>query len=200
MKKEMKKLLLLACAGIFLSACGAAAEKAGGESKSGGSAAKMQTGDTVVYKTGPINYNEGKVEKYEAGKYEIRSGSSIPSVDAADVYALPKAGAKSDVKTGDYVVAFSREIYWEGGEVKNVSDDFVEIQSAGGEKRNVAPEKVGKVSPAAIADIKQSIAAKAFDDAGKTKKAVLPEKWKPRAGDKIVFRPPPTRCRKLKIM
>lgn len=180
----MKNLLLLICASLILSACGAVAEKITGGSNSGGNG-KSQVGDTVLFKAGPVNYSEGKVEKVEGGKYEIRSGNNIAKADAADVYALPKAGAKSDVKTGDFVVAFSREIYWTGGEVKNVTADLVEITSASGEKLNVAHDKVIKVSPAAIADIKQNVETKAFDDLGKTKQPVLPKDWKPKKGDRV---------------
>lgn len=175
----MKKLLLLLCAGLILSACGAVSDKIAG----GG--AKSQVGDTVLFKSGAVNYSEGKVEKIEGSKFEIRSNSNIAKADAADVYAMPKAGAKSDAKTGDFVVAFSNEIYWVGGEVKNVTADLIEVEKASGGKLNVAHDKVVKVSPAAVADIKQNIEAKAFEDAGKSKKPVLPKDWKPKAGEKV---------------
>ena len=186
----MKKLLLLVCVGFFLSACGAVTEKISGEAKTGGetksaSSGKPQAGDTVLFKSGPVNYSEGKVEKLESGKYEIRSKDNIAKPTVADVYALPKEDAKSDVKVGDYVVAFNYEIYWEGGEVKSVTDDLVEVEKVSGGKLNVGHDKIVKVSPAAIADIKQAIAVKAFDDLGKTKKPVLPANWKPKPGDKI---------------
>lgn len=183
----MKKLLLLICVSFFLSACGAVTEKISGESKSGGetktsTGGKPVAGDTVLFKAGPINYSEGKVEKVEGGKYEIRSKDSIAKPSVADVYALPKENAKSDVKVGDYVVAFNYEIYWEGGEVKSVTDDLVEVEKATGGKLNVSHDKIVKVSPAGIAAIKQSIEAKAFEDLGKTKKPVLPANWKPKPG------------------
>lgn len=186
----MKKLLLLVCISFFLSACGAVTEKISGESKSNSESksgsAKAQVGDTVLFKNGPINYSEGKVEKLESGKFEIRSKDAIAKPSVADVYALPKEGATSDVKVGDYVVAFNYEIYWEGGEVKGVTEDLIEVEKATGGKLNVPHDKVVKVSSAGIADIKQNIEAKTFEDLGKTKKPVLPEKWKPKSGDKIV--------------
>jgi hypothetical protein len=187
----MKKLLLLICVSLFLSACGAMTEKITGESrpdsepKPGSNSGKPQAGETVLFKSGPVNYSEGKVEKIEGVKYEIRSKDNIAKPNVGDVYALPKEGAKSDVKAGDFVVAYNYEIYWEGGEVKNVTDDLVEVEKASGGKLNVAHDKIVKVSPAAIADIKQSVEAKAFEDLGKTKKPVLPANWKPKAGDKI---------------
>jgi hypothetical protein len=162
-----------------MSGCGAATQLAGGGDS------KPQVGDTVLFKASAIAYNEGKVEKIEGSKYEIRSGSNIAKVDAADVYALPKSGAKADVKAGDIVAAFGNDVYWAGGEVKNVSSDLVEVEKASGGKLNVAHDKVIKVSPAATADIRQHIANKAFEDLGKTKKPVLPKDWKPKKGEKI---------------
>lgn len=177
----MKQLLLLICASLILSACGSQTEKVTG----GSGGYKAAVGDTVLFKSGPVNYSEGKVEKVEGGKYEIRSKDTIAKPDAGDIYALPKSGAKSDVKTGDFVVAFSYEIYWVGAEVKNVTDASIEVEQAAGGKLNVAHDKIIKVSPTAIADIKQNVEAKAFEDLGKTKKPVLPKDWKPKAGDKI---------------
>lgn len=175
--KRIKTLILFAVL-VILGGCGGAVTKLSGDSK-------PQVGDTVVFKSSAVVYNEGKVEKVEGGKYEIRSGNNIAKADAADVYALPKAGEKSDVKTGDFVVAFSREIYWTGGEVKNVTADLVEVQPDTGAKLNVAPDKIIKVSPAAVADIKQSFESKAFEELGKTKKPVLPKDWKPKKGEKV---------------
>ncbi|HLM02625.1 MAG TPA: hypothetical protein VK400_16345, partial [Pyrinomonadaceae bacterium] len=85
----MKTITLIAVL-IFLSGCSAATKLTGD--------AKPQVGDTVLFKASAIAYNEGKVEKAEGGKYEIRSGSNIAKIDAADVYALPQPGAKADVK------------------------------------------------------------------------------------------------------
>lgn len=173
------------CASLLLSACGAVTGKiAGGESGSG-AGAKPQVGETVVFKASAIAYNEGKVEKIDGSKYEIRSGSNIAKVDAADVYALPKAGAKTEIKAGDIVAAYANDIYWSGGEVKNVAGDVIEVEKAAGGKLNVAPDKIIKVSPTATADIKQQIEIKTFEDLGKTKKPVLPKGWKPKKGEKV---------------
>ncbi len=175
----MKKLLLLVGAGVILSACGAFNDKvSGGDSK-------PKVGDAVLFKSGPVNYSEGKVEKIDGTKFEIRAGDAIAKPDASDVYALPKAGSKADAKVGDFAVAFNYQTYWEGGEVKNVTDSVIEVEKASGGKLNVAPDKLIGVSPAAIAAIKQSIEAKAFEDTGKSKKPVLPKDWKPKAGEKV---------------
>ncbi|MGI8786352.1 MAG: hypothetical protein ACR2HG_01140 [Pyrinomonadaceae bacterium] len=182
----MKKLLLIFCIGLFLTACGAISEKVKGDDKNAEAGnGKPQVGDTVLFKNGPINYAEGKIDKTDGGKYEIRLNDSIAKPDASEIYALPKAGSKTDVKPGDIVVAFNYDKYWEGGEVKNVTDDLVEVEKATGGKLNVAHDKIIKVSPKGIADIKQNIEAKAFEDLGKTKKPFLPKDWKPKEGEKV---------------
>lgn len=181
----MKKLLLTLCAAVLFSACGAVAEKVGGENETKNGGEKPKVGDTVVFKTSGANYSEGKVEKIDGGKFEIRAADYIAKPDAADVYALPKTGTKPDVKAGDFVVVYSNNIYWAGGEVKNVSEQFIEVEPATGNKINAAPDKIFKVSPAATADIKQAVEMKAFTETGKTKKPILPKNWKPKKGDKI---------------
>ncbi|HQX56621.1 MAG TPA: hypothetical protein PLP07_11885 [Pyrinomonadaceae bacterium] len=171
------KLTLLIVAIALLSGCGITSKLGGGGTP--------QVGETVLFKSGPITYSEGKIEKIEDGKFEIRAGTKIAKADSADVYAIPAKGQKADVKPGDNVVAFNYEIYWEGGEVKNVTADLIEVEKASGGKLNVAPDKVIKVSPTATAIIKQTIETRAFDDLGKSKKPVLPKDWKPKDGEKV---------------
>ncbi len=177
----MNKILTILIASLFLSACGGTGIIPGFEAK--GDMPKV--GDTVVFKTGPVTYNEGKVEKIEGGKSEIRAGDAIAKPDMSDVYALPKKGSKADVKVGDLVVAFNNQTYWSGGEVKSVSADIVEVEQATGGKLNVAADKIITVSPSAVADIKKNIAERAFLEAGKLKVPVLPKGWKPKDGEKV---------------
>ncbi len=182
----MKKFLLILCASLIFTACGAISEKVKGDDKGGETGnGKPQVGDTVLFKNGAINYAEGKIDKIDGGKYEIRLNDSIAKPDASEIYTLPKVGSKIDVKNGDIVVAFNYEKYWEGGEVKNVTDDLIEVEKATGGKLNVAHDKIVKVSPKGIADIKQNIETKAFEDLGKTKKPVLPKNWKPKDGERV---------------
>lgn len=174
----MKRLsiILIIAAAAGLAGCGGAVAGLSGDSA-------PKVGDSVVFKTSSIVYGEGKVEKVEAGKYEIRSGSNIAKADAADVYPLPKG--KSDIKAGDIVVAFQRETYWSAGEVKAVNGDVIEVEPVSGSKINAAADKVLKVSSTAVADIKGEMSKKGFEETGKTKKPVLPKDWKPRKGEKV---------------
>lgn len=183
----MKKNLLIVMLALVLTACGMVGGKSDGNSvKNETSGAKPQTGETVVFKSNGANYSEGKVEKIDGNKYEIRAGDYIAKPDASDVYAMPKANSKPDVKPGDFVVVYSgNNTYWTGGEVKNVGDSVIEVEPATGNKINAAPDKVIKVSAAATADIKQAVEMKAFTETGKTKKPVLPKDWKPKKGDKV---------------
>lgn len=177
----MRKHWLFIMASLLLSACGAS-----GLLPTGGAGGdKPKIGDTVVFKTGPVTYNEGKIEKIDGGKSEIRAGDTIAKPDLVDVYAMPKAGSKTDVKVGDIVIVFNYQTYWTGGEVKNVTADLIDVEQSAGGKLSVAPDKIIKVTPTAIASIKQSIDEKAFQDLGKTKMPVLPKDWKPKAGEKV---------------
>jgi hypothetical protein len=167
-------ILIIVCAA--LAACGGAI---GGT----GAGSSPKVGDSVVFKTSPVVYGEGKVEKVEGGKYEIRSGNNIQKADANDVYPMPKG--KSEIQPGDIVVAFQRETYWSAGEVKAVNGDVIEVEPVSGSKINAAPDKVVKVSATAVADIKGEIAKKGFEEAGKSKKPVLPKDWKPKKDEKV---------------
>jgi len=183
----MKKLLLMACASLFFSACGMISSGSGNaETKTGtADAAKLKVGDQVIFKSSSTAYSEGKIEKIEGGKYEVRSGNNIAKPDAGDIYVPPASGAKADVKAGDIVVAFNNDLYWTGGEVKSVNGDVIEVEKATGGKLNVAPDKIIRVSPKAIADIRGEIDTKTFEDLGKKKTPVTPKDWKPKKGEKI---------------
>jgi hypothetical protein len=160
--------------GVAVAACG------GAEGSS-----NPKVGDAVVFKTSAVVYAEGKVEKVEGGKYEIRSGSNIAKADSADVYPLPKPGSKTEIQAGDIVVAFQRETYWSAGEVKAINGDVIEVEPISGSKINAARDKVVKVSSTAVADIKGEAAKKSFEETGKTKKPVIPKDWKPKKDEKV---------------
>lgn len=181
----MKKLFLPLSLVVFLSACAT-----GGKSDAGSitaAASKPAVGDTAVFKFSRQGYVEGKVQSIEGTRYKMLYGQSPQTVDAVDVYPLPKAGAKADVKAGDIVVAHRRDAYWPGAEVKSVNGDVIEVLIiAEGDTVSVPPEKVIKINAAAVAEFKQYAQEVGFLKAAKTGRPHPPADYKPRAGERVV--------------
>lgn len=182
----MKRLCLFLSLLLSLAACGG--KTAGTDSdKSGSSAAKPAVGDTAVFKFSRQGYVEGKVQSIDGTRYKLMYGQSPQTVDAVDVYALPKPGAKADVKVGDIVVAHQREAYWPGAEVKNVNGDVIEVQIvSNGDTLNVPSEKLIKINAAAAAEFKQYAQEVAFLKNAKTGRPHPPADYKPKAGQRVV--------------
>ena len=99
----MKKLCLILAVISLLTACSQAGKTTEAE-KSADTAAKPAVGDTAVFKFSRQGYVEGKVQSIDGTRYKVLYGQSTQTVDAVDVYPLPRAGAKVDVKPGDIVV------------------------------------------------------------------------------------------------
>lgn len=187
----MKKLLFVMLLAVSLTGCGmmskADGTKTDGTKVTEDTNSKPKVGETAVRKFSPQGYVEGKVEKIEGSRYEVRYGTTIDKVDAVDVYALPKQGAKVDVKAGDVVVAYERESYWPGCTVKSVSDDIVEVEIIDSKRTMSVPhEKVIKISPAGAAEFKKYGEKKAFEDMAKSKKPTVPAGYKPKVGEKVL--------------
>jgi hypothetical protein len=184
----MKKLLLIVAAGILAAACGGAGSgtnTGGGDSTA--KAADIKVGDTVVFKFSKQGYVEGKVEKIEGSRFEIKYGTSTEKVESVDVHPLPKAGEKVSVQAGDVVVARERDAYWPGSIVKNVSPDVIEVEVIdGGRQLSVPHEKVIKVSPAAAAEFKKYSAEVGFMKDAKSKRPKAPAGYKPKQGERVV--------------
>lgn len=149
--------------------------------------ASLAVGDTAVFKFSRQGYVEGKVESIDGTRYQLLYGQSKQTVDAVDVYALPKSGAKADAKPGDIVVVYQREAYWPGAEVKSINGDVIEVQTiAEGSTFNVSPEKIIKVNSAAAAEFKQYGQEVAFLKAAKNGRPHPPADHKPKAGERVV--------------
>lgn len=181
----MKKLCLILSLLAAITAC------SGGKNteteKSNAAGAKPAVGETAVFKFSRQGYVEGKVQSIDGTRYKLMYGQSAQTVDAVDVYALPKSGAKVDVKPGDIVVAHRRDAYWPGAEVKSVSGDVIEVQIiAEGDTVNVPHEKVIKINSAAVAEFKQYGQEVAFLKAAKNGRPHPPADYKPKAGQRVV--------------
>jgi len=183
----MKKLCLFLSLVCLLTACGGGKTAGTDAEKANSSAAKPAVGETAVFKFSRQGYVEGKVQSIDGTRYKMLYGQSTQTADSVDVYLLPKAGAKADVKPGDIVVAYQREAYWPGAEVKNVNGDVIEVQIvSSGDTLNVPPEKVIKINSAAAAEFKQYAQEVAFLKNAKTGRPHPPADYKPKAGQRVV--------------
>ena len=157
----MKKLWIMIMASLFLSACGAA-----GGLLPGGSAAKPKVGDTVVAKWAQGSFYEGKVEKVDGDKYTIAwsDKSNSTAVDSVNVFTLPVAGAKPDVKAGEMVLAKTTGgNYWVGGEVTSVEGSVYKVKLVTGTTSvNLGGEAIIKVPAAIAADFKDTAGSTDF--------------------------------------
>lgn len=152
----MKKLLLIVCASLFLSACGGT--KTDNTSSNSESEKKTETviaekpkvGDNVAAPYyGSKNLSDGIVESIEGSRYKIKFGDSTNMINESDVYVLPKADVKPQVKAGDMVAAkIKAGKQWAIAEVVSVSNNLIEVKDVvGGSVSSVAFDKIIVVRP-----------------------------------------------------
>ena len=185
----MRKSLLIICAGLFLSAsllltaCAALSEKA-----TGGCEAKLKVGDTVVFKLSRGTYGEGKIETIDGSRYKIPYGTTTPTVDEADVYSLPKTGASSSLKIGDFVIAKqSDQNSWVPAEVTRADGKAIEVKTISYKQTvNLSPEQVVAARPAAIEEFKALKTEVAFDEKVASMRPTLPPGYLLKKGDRVV--------------
>jgi hypothetical protein len=75
----MKKLILLVCASLMFSACGAVSEKISGESKSG-AGDKPQVGETVLFKGRRLLITKAKSRKSKAANMRFVRAAISPKL------------------------------------------------------------------------------------------------------------------------
>lgn len=198
----MRKHLLTICAGLLLcasmslTACSSLTGKAtDGDSKSANansnsSAAdtKLKVGDTVVFKIARGTYGEGKIEAIDGSRYKIPYGTTTPTVDEADVYALPKTGATTSFKEGDFVIAKqSQQNSWVPGEVTSAEGNAIEVKTiAYDQTLNLSPEQVITPRAAALVEFKKLKTEGDFDDKVAAMRPTLPAGHVFKKGDKVV--------------
>lgn len=185
----MKRLFFVIVASLLLMACSGTDSKEAGNKNEGeaSSAASLKVGDTVVFKFSRQGYVEGTIDRIEGARYTVKYGTSSRDVESIDVHALPKAGEKVNVQSGDVVVAREREKYWPGGIVKNVSPDVIEVELIeNGNILKVPHEKVIKVSPSSAAEFKTYAEEVAFTKSAKAKRPTPPAGYKPKTGERVV--------------
>ena len=185
----MKKLYVVMVLLCGLTGCGMGSKTESGDSTTATAktATQLAVGDSAVYKFSRQGYVEGKIQSIDGTRYKMLYGQSTQTADAVDVYALPKTGAKVDVKPGDIVVAHRRDSYWPGAEVRSVNGDVIEVQViADGDTLNVPNEKIVKINSAAAAEFKQYAQEVAFLKAAKNGRPHPPTGYQPNAGERVV--------------
>lgn len=188
----MKSYLMIFTVAIFAFGCGSVATTkventpAKPEEKPAGTIA---VGDTVVAKWTQNSFYEGKVETVSDAKIRVKwsDGSSPTDVDRADVFQLPKAGAKPDAKVGEIVLAkISTGSYWNDAEIASLDGDVAAVKTNDGRTTNVSLEKIIKIPAAVAANFKDRAKTNDFLAEAQTKKPAAPAEYKPKTGEKVL--------------
>ena len=193
----MKRFLVLIFSIALLTACGMGKKDSSNAGNS--SATKSErapevkppaVGDLVVAHWAGNTWSEGKVDSIDGPRAKIVwSDNTSPSdVDLVDIYQMPKTGAQTTAKTGDYVLTKrSTGTNWEGAQVTMVSPGVVTVKYVSDlEEANLPPEKVIAVSPAAAADIKADAARTDFLKKAQAHQPQVPAGYKPKVGEHIL--------------
>lgn len=173
---------------VFLSGC-----LGGGDAGNPNQPAKteaIKAGDAVVAKWARNSFYDGTAESVTDSKVKVKwqDGSSPSDIDRSDVFALPKAGSKPDLKAGDMVIAkLSSGTYWNGAEVVKFEGEVISVKAIdGGQTANLSTDKVIKVPPAIAADLKEKAGSSDFLKQAQTKTPTMPTDYTPKAGDQVL--------------
>ena len=153
------------------------------------SMAKYAVGDTVVAKWAQNSFYEGKVETISDAKVKVKwnDGSNPSDVDKTDVFAMPKAGEKPDVKAGETVLAkISSGSYWNGVEIASIDGEVYAVKADSGQVSNVSAEKIIKIPADVAANFKQRASVNDFMKEAQAKKPSAPAGFKPKNGEKVL--------------
>ena len=150
----------------------------------------MKEGDTVVARWTGNSYYEGTLEKIDGSKMNIKwlDGSSPKDVDKSDVYEIPKAGAKPDVKVGDMVLAkIQSNSYWNGAEITKIDGDVYTVKGVGRSNiTNLDANKIIKITAATAANFKDKAKSGDFLKDAQAKSPAPAKNYKAKNGDKVV--------------
>lgn len=193
----MKRLWIVAAACLLLSACGGAktaeSNSSSAEAKTETktettSAAKPKVGDHMLILWGRDGLLEAELVSIEGTRYKFKRGTGEHTKDETDLYPVPPADAKPQVKAGDIVAAnLKGDGVWQASEVIKVSDDAIEIKDlAYGNSYTLAPSRLMVVRPTHLAGFKQLKAEKEFENKVKDLKPSVPAGWKPKVGELVV--------------
>lgn len=196
----MKLIVFALSTALFFSACGrlgaktetsnTAANTSSANAAAPAEEGKFKTGDTVVARWMKNSYYEGIVEDLQANKAKIKwsDGSNPTDVELVDVYPLPKAGAKPDVKQDDMVLAkVSSQTYWSIARITEIKDGVYVVRlTDDGSTHNMPAEKIIKLNAAASADAVDKAVSPDIMKEVQSKKPVIPSNFAPKVGDKVL--------------
>lgn len=191
----MKNSIVILLASLFLTACGqlgpkeANANAAAAPATPAAPAAKFKVGETVVAKWAQNSFYEGTAEAVTDAKVKVKwsDGSNPTDVDAADVFALPKPGAKPDVKAGDIVLAKTASgSYWNGAEIASVEGEVYAVKTVNGQTSNVSAEKIIAIPAAVAANFRDQSKSADFLKLAQSKKPVETADFKPKEGETVL--------------
>lgn len=166
----MKKILFLLCIVLLLGACsknsGEAGQTTNGSNTGAASSstnadsgpAQFQVGDTVIYQsnTGQRFY-EAKIVSLEGTRARLQSQVETVEAELSDVYRVPAAGQKVNVRAGDIVAArFGQTAVWPGAQVVKVGDMITVKWLSTGNTDEVSPVNVLALPPAAAVKVRAS--------------------------------------------
>lgn len=180
----MKRLSLIICTSLFLTACGLTGTNSASKS------AKLKVGDSVLFKLSRDGFGEGKIETIDGSHYKIPYGSSTNTVDEIDVYPTPTAGTDPNVKVGDYVIAkHGNDNFWPAAEVTKVDAKVIEVKAlSSGSSMSLSPEQVVAVRPATAEEFKKVKEEAAFEAKVSPMRPTVPEGYTPKKDDRVVAR------------
>ncbi|HEX8749014.1 MAG TPA: hypothetical protein VF717_17695 [Pyrinomonadaceae bacterium] len=200
----MKRVLILTFSVVLFAGCGAVAgtktsEKATTEKTINAGADKPpailetrppQVGELVIARWAGNSWYEGRIQRREGERATVAWIDDLtPSeVDLIDIYAIPRAGAQSAFKAGDYVLTKrSSGTDWVGAQVTLASPGVVTVKynSDFGEA-NLPPEKVIAVSPSVAADMKIEAARTDFITKAQALRPQAPADYRPKAGERVL--------------
>lgn len=120
---------------------------------------QFAVGDKAIYlSSSGQRFYEGEITEIKANRAKLKYADETVESDVSELYRIPEAGTKVNVKPGEIVASrFGRSAVWIGSEVVKVEDDRITVKLLStGKTEVVAPESILILSPATQVIVKSS--------------------------------------------
>jgi hypothetical protein len=120
---------------------------------------EFAVGDKVLHHSSSgQRFYEATIVSLEGKKARVNYNNETIESDVADLYRLPKAGEKKDIKTGDIVAArFGQTLVWAGAEVVSADGDKVTVKwLSTGKSEEVSSDSILTLSGATQVRVKNA--------------------------------------------